>query len=146
MSHTQHFSPYTTVCLWSLCTEKSIKRLPSLYSICPYQLKYQMILQLLGTYAIKGRESLNSTLLHKLTVTRCMGHTHDHIHFEFYKISVKVVACSYCWGTCFLLPGPLISIVLIKKLLFSYVNNVILKVFNFEKLNFSKSTVAYGTF
>ena len=42
--------------------------------------------------------------------------------------------------------GPLIIIVLIKKVLFSHVNNVALEVFNFEKLNFSKTTVAYGTF
>ena len=45
-----------------------------------------------------------------------------------------------------MLPGPLISIVLIKKPLFSHVNNVAWEVFNFEKLNFSKTTVAYWTF
>ena len=32
------------------------------------------------------------------------------------------------------------------KLLFSCVNNAALEVFKFEKLNFSKTTVAYGTF
>ena len=49
--------------------------------------------------------------------------------------------------------GPLISIVLIKKVLFSHVNNialeifnVALEIFNFEKMNFSKMMVAYGTF
>ena len=46
----------------------------------------------------------------------------------------------------FLLPGPYLSIVLIKKFLFSCVNNATLEVFNFEKLNFSKTTVAYETF
>ena len=45
----------------------------------------------------------------------------------------------------FLLPGTL-SIALIEKILFSHVNNVALEVFNFEKLNFSKRTVTYGTF
>ena len=38
------------------------------------------------------------------------------------------------------------SIVLIKKVLFSHVNNVALEVFNFEKLNFSKTTVAHEIF
>ena len=42
----------------------------------------------------------------------------------------------------FLLPGPYLSIVLIKKFLFSCVNNATLEVFNFEKFNFSKTTVA----
>ena len=32
---------------------------------------------------------------------------------------------------------------MIKKVLFSHVNNVALEVFNFEKLNFSKITVAH---
>ena len=54
-------------------------------------------------------------------------------------------SCSY-YGGCFLLLGPLIIIVLVKKVLFSRVNNIALEVFNFEKLNFSKTTVAYGTF
>ena len=55
-------------------------------------------------------------------------------------------SCSCCGRECLLLPGPLISIVLIKKLLFSQVNNVTLEVFNFEKLNFSRTTVGYGKF
>ena len=38
------------------------------------------------------------------------------------------------------------NIVLIKKLLLCHVNNVVLEVFNFEKSNFSKTTVACGTF
>ena len=54
-------------------------------------------------------------------------------------------SCSYCRG-CFLLPGPPVGIALIKKLLFICVNNVSLEVFTFEKLNFSKTNVAYGTF
>ena len=46
----------------------------------------------------------------------------------------------------FLLPGPCLSVVLLKNLLFSCVNNAALEAFNFEKLNFSKTTVAYETF
>ena len=37
-------------------------------------------------------------------------------------------------------------IVVIKNFLFSFVNNAALELFNFEKLNFSKTTVVYGIF
>ena len=35
---------------------------------------------------------------------------------------------------------------MIKKSLFSHVNNVALEIFNFEKMNFSKTTVVYRAF
>ena len=34
--------------------------------------------------------SNDSTLLHELPVTLCMGHTHDHIHFELNKVLYKI--------------------------------------------------------
>ena len=46
----------------------------------------------------------------------------------------------------FLLPGPYLSIVLIKNFLFSCVNNATLEVFNFEKLNFRVFNFEYETF
>ena len=67
---------------------------------CPYntlslsQFFFHLILQMGGTYAIMGRESHDSTFLHKLTASHIAHGTHMTTSIlsliKFYKISIKV--------------------------------------------------------
>ena len=61
------------------------------YNTCLEPKFFYLILQLGGTYAIMGRESVNSTLLHKLTC--CVWDTHMTTSIlswiKFYKTSIK---------------------------------------------------------
>ena len=116
--------------------EQSFIRFYNFFRLLPFSALLLMANQG-GNRTSKVSESYIKLLMLRIGQKLAKTKTMDTLHYKY---------CSYCWGQCFLLPVPPISIVLIKKLLFSCVNNVALEVFTFEKLNFSKTTVAYGTF